>query len=394
MSETMASGRRMVQSLPPCQGGHQIRGVRLRIPLLALCVLLPLTGCAPTPDAPVRGVITTAAPAPAPAGWVWVPGGDFAMGDDGPQSLPDEQPVHPVQVTGFYMMVNTVTNDDFAAFVDATGYVTVAERTPVLADIMRGLPAGTPPPPAEALVPGSLVFTPVNGTVDLRDVSRWWRWTPGASWRHPDGPQSDLTGKARHPVVQVAWEDAVAYATWIGGRLPTEAEWEFAARGGREHATHAWGDTPHDAGHPQAHIYEGTFPGHPAAPVAVGTYPANGYGLHDMAGNVWQWTADWYRPDTYARRAGAKAAVDPTGPMSGTDPRTEGEPTRVIRGGSFLCSDVYCRGYRVSARGTGAPDTGASHIGFRVIVPRLGDGIPRQTAVNTNRTSGAPRSAH
>jgi formylglycine-generating enzyme required for sulfatase activity len=323
------------------------------------------------------------APGPAPDGMVWIPGGTFTMGDDGALALPHERPVHRVRVRGFYMQVHTVTNADFAAFVDATRYVTVAERVPVLAEIMRGLPPGSPPPPAESLVPGSLVFTPASGTVDLRDVSRWWRWVPGANWRHPSGPKSDLTGKARHPVVQVAWEDAMAYARWKGGRLPTEAEWEFAARGGRERAAHAWGDAPHDAAHPQAHIYAGAFPAHPAEPVAVGRYAANGYGLYDMAGNVWQWTADWYRPDTYARRAAQRPAIDPTGPERGLDPRTEGEPTRVIRGGSFLCSDVYCRGYRVSARGTGAPDTGASHIGFRIVMPappRVGDATSSTTA--------------
>ncbi len=320
--------------------------------------LVTVTGCA-VGDAP---------PAAPPAGMVWVPAGSFSMGDDGPFALPHEQPVHRVRVSGFYMMTHAVTNEEFARFVAATGYLTVAERAPDAAAIRAQLPPGAPEPPAGLLVPGSLVFTPVAGEVDLRDVARWWKWVPGASWRHPQGPGSDIAGKQRHPVVHVAWEDAVAYAHWVGGRLPTEAEWEFAARGGREASAHAWGDAPHDPGHPQAHIYAGTFPSHPAEPVAVGSYPANGYGLYDMSGNVWQWTQDWYRPDTYARRAAGRTARDPTGPAAGLDPRTEGEPMRVIRGGSFLCSDVYCRGYRVSARGTGAPDTGASHIGFRVVM--------------------------
>ncbi len=308
------------------------------------------------------------APGPAPDGMVWIPGGTFSMGDTSAVALPHESPIHRVSVRGFFMNIHTVTNAEFAAFVHATGYVTIAERVPALADIMRGLPAGAPAPAAEALVPGSLVFTPTTARVDLRDVSAWWRWVPGASWRHPRGPGSDLEGKARVPVVQVAWDDAQAYARWAGGRLPTEAEWEFAARGGREHAAHVWGDAPHDSAHSQAHIYPGTFPSRPAEPVTVGTYPANGYGLHDMSGNVWQWTQDWYRPDTYSMRAGAGVVRDPPGPDGGLDPRREGEPTRVIRGGSFLCNDVYCRGYRVSARGTGAPDTGASHIGFRIVM--------------------------
>ncbi len=309
----------------------------------------------------------TNAPGPAPAGMAWIPGGTFSMGDDGPFALPHEQPVHRVSVDGFFMDVTPVTNARFAEFVTATHYVTVAERTPDIDALMAQLPPGTPPPAAELLVPGSLVFTPTAGEVDLRDVSQWWRWTPGASWRHPRGPGSDLAGRDQHPVVHIAWEDAVAFATWAGGRLPTEAEWEYAARGGLERAEHAWGHAPHDAAAPQAHIYTGTFPAHPAEPVAVGSYAANGFGLRDMSGNVWQWTADWYRPDAYRLRAG-QAPRNPPGPASPLDPRTGAEATRVIRGGSFLCSDVYCRGYRVSARGTGAPDTGASHIGFRVVL--------------------------
>jgi sulfatase modifying factor 1 len=313
------------------------------------------------------------APAPrqAPAGMTWIPGGTFSMGDDGAFAAAAERPVHRVQVDGFFMDVETVTNERFATFVAATGYVTVAERMPDVAGIMRQLPPGAPPPPTELLVPGSLVFTPVDGDVDLRDVSRWWQWVPGADWRHPRGPGSDIAGRERHPVVHVAWEDAAAYARWAGGRLPTEAEWEFAARGGRERAPHAWGDAPHDPANPQAHIYHGPFPSHPAEPVAVASHPPNGFGLHDMSGNVWQWTADWFDADTYARDARRSITRNPTGPADPAgDSSFQGDaPTmRVIRGGSFLCSDSYCRGYRVSARGTGAPDTGASHIGFRVVM--------------------------
>lgn len=301
---------------------------------------------------------------------VWIPGGTFMMGDDGPFATAAERPVHRVRVDGFFLDTETVTNERFAAFVAATGHVTVAERAPDAEEIRRQLPPGAAPPPPESLVPGSVVFTPVAGAVDLRDVARWWRWVPGADWRHPQGPGSDIVGRERHPVVHVAWEDAVAYARWAGGRLPTEAEWEYAARGGRERGTHAWGDAPHDAAHPQAHIYVGNFPSHPAEPVAVASFPANGYGLHDMSGNVWQWTADWFSEDTYSRAAARGVARNPTGPPT-VEPGRPGAPTmRVIRGGSFLCSDVYCRGYRVSARGTGAPDTGASHIGFRVAMSR------------------------
>lgn len=334
----------------------------MRAPSITAAVLLVACASTDKQNTPIP------APGAPPEGMVWIPGGTFSMGDAGPFALPHERPVHRVRVSGFYMDVDAVTNAEFAGFVEATGYQTLAERTPSLEEIMRGLPAGTPPPPKESLVPGSLVFTPKPGAVDLRDVSQWWAWVPGADWRHPRGPGSNVAGKERHPVVHVAWEDAAAFARWMGGRLPTEAEWEFAARGGVDGQAHSWGDTPHDAAHPQAHIYQGKFPEHPAEPVAVGSYGANGYGLRDMSGNVWQWTQDWYRPDTYARRAGDDVVTDPAGPDRGLDPQKEGEPTRVVRGGSFLCSDEYCRGYRVSARGTGAPDTGASHIGFRVVM--------------------------
>jgi formylglycine-generating enzyme required for sulfatase activity len=273
-----------------------------------------------------------------------------------------------VHVDGFFMDAHTVTNAQFRAFVAATGYVTVAERAPDVAELLRQLPPGTPPPSADALVPGSLVFAPTGHEVDLRDPSRWWRWVPGADWRHPRGPGSSIAGKDDYPVVHVAWADAAAYAAWAGGRLPTEAEWERAARGGRARTEFAWGDAPYDSTRPQAHIYAGTFPTHDAEPKPVRSHPPTGYGLYDMAGNVWQWTMDWYRPDTYARDAARGVVRNPAGPAGGTDAGDGLEPARVLRGGSFLCSDTYCRGYRVSARSPGAPDSGASHIGFRIVM--------------------------
>jgi len=315
-----------------------------------------------------RTALVTLAPGEAPAGMVWIPGGAFTMGDDGPLALAHEQPVHRVEVDGFFMDARTVTNARFAAFVAATGYLTVAERVPDVREIMRGLPEGTRPPPAELLVPGSLVFTPAPDAVDLRDVSQWWRWVRGANWRHPEGPGSGIEGKEEHPVVHVAWSDAVAFAEWAGARLPTEAEWEFAARGGREREPHAWGSAAHDAGHPRANIYDGKFPAHPAAPEAAGSYPPNGFGLYDMSGNVWQWTLDWYRPDTYALDDRRGVVRNPLGPAPRSGPPRGTEAMRVIRGGSYLCSDSYCRGYRVSARGTGQVESGASHIGFRTVM--------------------------
>ncbi|MGQ0764282.1 MAG: formylglycine-generating enzyme family protein, partial [Gemmatimonadota bacterium] len=283
---------------------------------------------------------------------------------------PPEGPVHRVRVDGFFMDIHAVTNERFAEFVAATGYRTLAERRVDPVALKAKLPPGAADPDPELLEPGSLVFSPVTGPVDLREVSRWWRWVKGADWRHPEGPGSSIEERGRHPVVQVAWEDAAAFANWAGGRLPTEAEWEYAARAGIEGAEHTWGHDRYDAQHPQAHIYAGMFPSHSAEPKPVGSYPPNAFGLFDMSGNVWQWTLDWYAADTYARDDDPGTATNPVGPLSGSDPRTGVEAMRVIRGGSFLCSDTYCRGYRVSARGTGAPDTGMSHIGFRLVMTR------------------------
>jgi formylglycine-generating enzyme required for sulfatase activity len=224
------------------------------------------------------------------------------------------------------------------------------------------LPPGSPEPDASLLVPGSLVFTPTKEPVDLRDWSQWWRWVPGASWRHPRGPGSSIEGLDDHPVVHVAWDDAVAFAEWAGGRLPTEAEWEFAARGGQSHAEHAWGAAAYDTGHPQAHIYAGEFPTRDATTAPVGSHAPNARGLYDMSGNVWQWTMDTFSADTYARDHALGAVRNPAGFDTATS------AMRTLRGGSHLCSDSYCRGYRVSARSPNARDSGASHIGFRTVL--------------------------
>ncbi len=299
------------------------------------------------------------APGDAPPGMVWISGGRFLMGSEGPHALPNERPVHPVEVDGFFMDRDVVTNAQFAAFVKATSYVTVAERAIDVATLMAQLSPGTPRPPRERLLPGSLIFAPKE-TADLHDWSQWWRWVPGANWRRPEGPESSIAGKETHPVVQVAWEDAAAYAKWAGKRLPTEAEWELAARGGAEQREYAWGDAGLDPERPQAHIYEGTFPTHAASTRPVGSFPPNAYELRDMSGNVWQWTLDWFQPDTYRRDGDRGVVRNPVGASSGSE--------RVLRGGSFLCSDSYCRGYRVSARSSGAPDTGGPHIGFRTVM--------------------------
>jgi sulfatase modifying factor 1 len=289
----------------------------------------------------------------------WIPGGQFKMGSESPLARPEEAPVHSVEVDGFFMDVHTVTNARFRQFVEATGYVTVAERVPDVDELMHQLPAGTPRPTKETLVPGSLVLTPTGREVDLRDWSQWWRWVPGADWRHPKGPGSSIEGLDDHPVVHVSWDDAVAFATWAGGRLPTEAEWEYAARGGAGHAEHTWGEKPYDASHPQAHIYTGEFPARDATTAPVGSYAPNEYGLFDMSGNVWQWTVDAFDPLAYRATGRSRNPVNTDSAYT---------PLRSIRGGSHLCNDSYCRGYRVSARSGNTRDSGASHIGFRTVM--------------------------
>lgn len=290
---------------------------------------------------------------------VRIPGGTFKMGCQ--NGSPDELPVHEVTVDAFRMDRTEVTNAQFRQFVAATGYVTVAEKVPRAEDF--------PGVPAEKLVPGSLVFHRPPGEVSLEDWPLWWDYLPGADWRHPQGPGSTIDGKDDHPVVHVCWDDAVAYAKWAGKRLPTEAEWEWAARGGLEQKDYVWGDEKVPGGKWQTNIWQGRFPLQndladgfaETAPVAQ--FPANGYGLHDMAGNVWEWCADWYRPDYYA----SSPSRNPRGPETSFDPAEPGMPKRVSRGGSFLCSDVYCIGYRPSARMKSSPDTGLCHTGFRCV---------------------------
>jgi formylglycine-generating enzyme required for sulfatase activity len=293
---------------------------------------------------------------------VWVPGGTFWMGcpDCG---MPDTLPVHLVRVKGFWMDKTPVTNAQFSEFVRATGYVTVAERA---LD-----PKDFPGVPADKLVSGSAVFTPPPDVVPLDNPLAWWRYVPGASWKHPDGPKSTLAGREQHPVVHIAWEDANAYLTWAGRRLPTEAEFEFAARGGLDRKRYAWGDELKPEGKWASNIWQGQFParntvedGHRGTS-AVTTFPATGFGLHDMGGNVWQWCADWYRPDSYSIDAGNVPAIDPRGPDQSLDPQEPGAAKRVVRGGSFLCSDRYCTRYLVGSRGKAEINSGTSNLGFR-----------------------------
>jgi sulfatase modifying factor 1 len=295
---------------------------------------------------------------------VWIPGGTFRMGSE--DHYPEESPTRDIEVSGFYLSRTPITNARFAAFVVATGYVTVAERP---LD-----PSDFPGAPAENLVPGSMVFTPTPGPVDLRHLSQWWRWTPGASWRHPEGVGSDIGDRDQHPVVHVAYEDATAFCAWAGVELPTEAEWEFAARGGVPGATYTWGDEPETPEQPMANFWHGEFPwradpGYGTTSV-VGRFPVNGFGLADMAGNVWEWTDDWYHENRWPETAGCCVPRDPKGGTAETslDPNQPQfpMPRKVIKGGSFLCADSYCRRYRPAARRPQMIDTGMSHIGFRV----------------------------
>jgi sulfatase modifying factor 1 len=316
---------------------------------------------------------TRPAPAQPPKGMVWIPGGEFSMGAQeapmegqvGMEATTDSRPIHRVYVDGFYMDKTDVTNAQFAAFVKATHYVTIAEKAPTAEEY--------PTAPPENLVAGSVVFTAPKGPVPLNDHMQWWSYVKGADWRHPTGPGSSIVGKDNYPVVQVAYPDAEAYAKWAHKRLPTEAQWEFAARGGLAGKIYDWGNEFHPNGKWMANTHQGHFPDNDAgtdgyvglAPVAK--FPANGYGLYDMAGNVWQWTADWYRPDYYAQLAHGGVARNPQGPDSPLDPAEPGEKKKVHRGGSFLCTDQYCSRYMVGTRGKGEITTGTNHLGFRCV---------------------------
>jgi formylglycine-generating enzyme len=315
-------------------------------------------------------------PSPAPEGMVWIPGGEFSMGSEGkcdgksccsPATVADALPIHRVYVDGFWMDATDVTNAEFEKFVQATGYITIAERAPTKEEF--------PTAPPENLVAGSVVFTPTSGPVSLDDHYQWWSYVKGANWRHPEGPQSNIKGKENYPAVQIAYPDAVAYAKWAGKRLPTEAEWEFAARGGLSGKLYAWGDEFKPGGKFMANTYQGVFPVKDtgedgfAGISPVGVFPANGYGLYDMAGNVWQWCSDWYRPDYFKQLADdGNVARNPQGPEMPFDPTEPTEKKRVQKGGSFLCTDQYCTRYMMGTRGKGEVNTGTNHIGFRCVL--------------------------
>jgi formylglycine-generating enzyme required for sulfatase activity len=324
---------------------------------------------------------STAPTSTVPAGMVYIPGGEFSMGSldptemfcGGDQPMDDARPLHRVYVDAFFMDSTEVTNEEFDRFVKATGYVTVAERKPTREEF--------PDAPAENLVAGSVVFSPAPRPVPLDNHYQWWAYVPGASWRHPTGPTSDLKGREKAPVVHIAYEDAAAYAKWAGKRLPTEAEFEFAARGGLTGKLYPWGDDLKPEGKWPANIYQGKFPvkGGDAGEdgfkgvAPVGQFRPNGYGLFDVGGNVWEWCSDWYRADYYttlAQQGGI--ARNPSGPASSLDPAEPREPKRVQRGGSFLCTDEYCTRYMVGTRGKGEVRSASNHLGFRLVKSSTG----------------------
>jgi len=307
---------------------------------------------------------------------VWIEGGTFSMGADNEQGRQDEYPKHSVKLKGFYIDVTEVTNEQFAAFVKATGYITTAEKDVNWAELKKQLPAGTAKPSAEMLKAASLVFVPTEQAVNLQDYSQWWQWTHGANWKHPKGPDSDIVGKENLPVVHVSWDDANAYCNWAGKRLPTEAEWEYAARGGVKNNIYSWGNTHVDSGTTKCNYWQGSFPNknentdgfYGAAPVK--SFAPNGYGLYDMAGNVWELCADLYNNTYYSQLSKLGIASNPKGPVKSFDPDEPLIAKHVIRGGSFLCNESYCSGYRVAARMKTSPDSGMEHLGFRCVADK------------------------
>ena len=350
-----------------------VRRVRLGIAatILSACTMTAF----PDSVRPGNATPVSTAPTQPPNGMVWVPVAEFSMGSDHPLARRNEQPVHRVRTGGFFADITEVTNAQFRAFVEATGYTTVAERAPDWEEMKKQLPPGTPKPPDEVFVPGSLVFYLPEPGVPL-NPGTWWHWVTGADWRHPEGPGSSIEGKDDHPVVHIAWDDANAYADWAGKRLPTEAEWERLARGDATESPYVWGER--DPEPTDANIWQGEFPvtnteadGYlKSNPVRA--FPPNSLGLYGVAGNVWEWTSDWFASNAYAERIRSHPETDvfesPPGPETSWDANDPLAPKRTIRGGSFLCHVSYCSSYRPSARMATTPDTAAEHIGFRCVM--------------------------
>ncbi len=308
-------------------------------------------------------------------GMVLIKAQTFFMGASDKEGRVDEYPKHKVQLSEFWIDVTEVTNAQFKKFVDATGYITTAEKKPDWELIKKQLPPGTPKPSDDVLVAASLVFVKQPAGTDLDNPAAWWTWKQGASWKHPKGAGSDIKGKDNYPVVQVSWDDAQAYCKWAGKQLPTEAQWECAARGGLQ-TKYTWGEEDIEKGKPKANTWQGIFPSnntqwdHFDGLAPVKKFVPNAVGLYDMAGNVWEWCSDWYREDTYStqiKNSNAQVIVNPLGPNDSYDPQEPNAPKRVVRGGSFLCNASYCKGYRVTARMKTSADTGLEHTGFRCV---------------------------
>jgi len=310
-----------------------------------------------------------------PEGMVWIPGGNFTQGARQGDSfaLDHEKPAHPVAVDGFFMDITEVTNDEFSEFVKQTGYITIAEQKIDWQDIKDQLPAGTPKPHDSILQPGSLVFKKTPTSVpNLYDFSQWWEWKIGANWKHPKGPGSSIEGKGNYPVVHIAYADAVAYCKWADRKLPTEAQWELAANAGMNNKRFTWGDNQTEL-NAKANTWTGEFPTQNnkidgfenKAPVK--SFPSNAYGLYDMAGNVWEWTQDWYHVDYYKQLLENGVVHNPNGAQKAFNPNNPYTQEKIIKGGSFLCSDTYCASYRISARMATSTDSGQEHLGFRTI---------------------------
>lgn len=310
-----------------------------------------------------------------PEGMVWVPGDNFTQGARGGDkfALDHEKPAHPVAVDGFFMDITEVTNDEFSKFVEQTGYITIAEREIDWEELKKQLPAGTPKPHDSILQPGSLVFKKTENSVpNLYDFSQWWKWKIGADWKHPKGPDSTIDGMGNYPVVHIAYPDALAYCKWAGRRLPTEAEWELAANAGLRNKRYTWGDNETKL-NAKANTWTGEFPTQNdkvdgfenKAPVK--SFPSNAYGLYDMAGNVWEWTQDWYNTNYYKQLLQRGVAHNPDGAQKALNPNNPYAQEKIIKGGSFLCSDTYCASYRISARMATSTDSGQEHLGFRTV---------------------------
>ncbi len=332
-------------------------------PFYITCLFFLLLGCQQR-TSPLQKTVSPTLPSH--KNMVFIPSGTFEMGADNNQASADEYPKHRVTLDGFWIDITEVTNAQFQQFVNATHYVTTAEKAIDWEQLKKQLPAGTPKPSDDALQPAALVFTTVQN-----DTEYWWKMEKGANWKHPSGPKSTLVGKENHPVIQVSWDDAQAYCRWAKKRLPTEAEWEFAARGALKNKVYTWGNEALDKGKPKTNSWQGDFPYQNTSQdgflktAPVQSFPANGYGLYDMAGNVWEWCQDWYDAQYYT--AVAQGVKNPKGLTKSYDPEDQYAPKRTIRGGSFLCNEDYCSGYRNARRMKETPDTSTEHIGFRCV---------------------------